>query len=207
MKNVDRHDTVNLAKALRALAEDDRQDSAPPHVERSVMDAWERMQRGRIVRVRRSAHVPRSAVLAAAVAAACVVIGLVVRRPDAPTGSPRGTVAPIASAVQTTADAPQVAAPTAPAPVPRPRRARPRRSERQPSVSPPVVIVSDPLLDATTASVVRVRVPRSALATLGIALVEPDGTGQVDLEMIVGEDGVARAIQRAVPVRAAALQE
>jgi hypothetical protein len=67
--------------------------------------------------------------------------------------------------------------------------------------------VSDPLLDATTASVVRVRVPRSALATLGIALVEPDGTGQVDLEMIVGEDGVARAIQRAVPVRAAALQE
>ena len=90
MKNVERHDTVNLAKALRALAEEGRQDSAPPHVERAVMDAWALMQPARIDRPRRGARVPRSAVLAAAAAAAGVVVAVLVSRTNAPTGSRSG---------------------------------------------------------------------------------------------------------------------
>jgi hypothetical protein len=62
------------------------------------------------------------------------------------------------------------------------------------------VLVADPILDATGASVVRVRVPRHALATLGFPVVEPDEGGSVDLEMLVGEDGVAYTIRRAMPV-------
>jgi hypothetical protein len=58
----------------------------------------------------------------------------------------------------------------------------------------------DPTLDGTTTSVVRVRVPRAALATLGLPVVQSDASGLIDLEMLVGEDGVARAIRRAVPV-------
>jgi hypothetical protein len=62
------------------------------------------------------------------------------------------------------------------------------------------VLVSDPILDASAMSIVRVRVPRTALATLGIPLVEPNVGGSVELEMLVGEDGVARTIRPVVPV-------
>lgn len=83
---------------------------------------------------------------------------------------------------------------------------------RQPAAQPPdragsgsggVVLVADPLLDASAATVVRVRVPRRALVSLGIPLTEPDAGGSVDLEMLVGEDGVARTIRRAVAVAGA----
>jgi hypothetical protein len=63
-----------------------------------------------------------------------------------------------------------------------------------------VVLVADPILDTSTTTLVRVRVPRSTLVTLGIAPLEPDEAGSVDLEMLVGEDGVAQVIHRAVPV-------
>jgi hypothetical protein len=53
---------------------------------------------------------------------------------------------------------------------------------------------------ASAASIVRIRVRRTALMTLGIPLVEADDRGSVDLEMFVGEDGVARTIRRVVPV-------
>jgi hypothetical protein len=42
--------------------------------------------------------------------------------------------------------------------------------------------------------------PRTALPTLGIAVADLDQSGWVDLEMLVGEDGAARTIRRAVPV-------
>jgi hypothetical protein len=40
----------------------------------------------------------------------------------------------------------------------------------------------------------------TALAPLGIPFVDPNDGGSVDLEILVGEDGVARTIRRAVPV-------
>jgi hypothetical protein len=63
-----------------------------------------------------------------------------------------------------------------------------------------MVLVADPLLDASATSIVRVRLSRTALVTLGIPLVEPNDGGTVDLEILVGEDGVARTIRRALPV-------
>ena len=65
---------------------------------------------------------------------------------------------------------------------------------------PGLVLVADPILDVNAVSIVRVRMPRTALAPLGIPFVDPNDGGSVDLEILVGEDGVARTIRRAVPV-------
>jgi hypothetical protein len=62
-----------------------------------------------------------------------------------------------------------------------------------------MVLVADPILDASATSIVRVRVPRAALATLGLPLVDPNERGSVELEMLVGEDGITRTIRRARP--------
>lgn len=46
----------------------------------------------------------------------------------------------------------------------------------------------------------RVRMTRRAFSRLGVPITNPDGDGLVDVEVLVGEDGVARSIRRAVPV-------
>jgi len=43
--------------------------------------------------------------------------------------------------------------------------------------------------------VVRVRVPRATLPSLGIAVIDPGAAGTVDLEVLAGVDGLARTIR------------
>jgi hypothetical protein len=62
------------------------------------------------------------------------------------------------------------------------------------------VIVPDPLVDPTTLRVVRVRMSRMALATLGMPLVNPDADSLVEVEILVGDEGVAQSIRRAALV-------
>jgi hypothetical protein len=58
------------------------------------------------------------------------------------------------------------------------------------------VIVPEPFSD-TALHVVRVRMARMALATLGMPIADPDAEGLVDVEILVGDDGVARSIRNA----------
>ena len=53
----------------------------------------------------------------------------------------------------------------------------------------------DPGVEAATLSVMRVRLSRSVLASLGVPVAQPDAPGMVEVELVVGEDGVARAIR------------
>jgi hypothetical protein len=46
----------------------------------------------------------------------------------------------------------------------------------------------------------RVRMTRRDFSRLGVPIGNPDGDGLVDVEVLVGEDGVARSIRRAVTV-------
>ena len=62
------------------------------------------------------------------------------------------------------------------------------------------VIVPDPLVDPTTLRVVRVRMSRMALATLGMPLVNPEADSLVEVEILVGDEGVAQSIRRAALV-------
>jgi hypothetical protein len=46
----------------------------------------------------------------------------------------------------------------------------------------------------------RVRMTRREFSRLGVPMANPDAEGLVDVEVLVGEDGVARSIRRAVAV-------
>jgi hypothetical protein len=49
-------------------------------------------------------------------------------------------------------------------------------------------------------TLMRVRMTRREFSRLGVPLSNPEGDGLVDVEVLVGEDGVARSIRRAVAV-------
>jgi hypothetical protein len=62
------------------------------------------------------------------------------------------------------------------------------------------VIVPAPLVDQSALHVVRARMSRAALATLGMPIVDPNVDGLVEIEMLVGDDGVAQSIRHATLV-------
>ena len=72
----------------------------------------------------------------------------------------------------------------------------PATGEQSPGTSDqPYVLVGASRSDAATLNVVRVRMARSALATLGLPLPNPEAAALVDVDVFVGEDGIARAIR------------
>jgi len=58
-----------------------------------------------------------------------------------------------------------------------------------------LLLVGEPILRGESARIVRVRMPASALPSLGIRGVTGDLAETVDVEVLIGEDGVARAIE------------
>ncbi len=44
--------------------------------------------------------------------------------------------------------------------------------------------------------IVRLRLPRETLQSLGVVLLEPDAGGVIDIDVLVGEDGLARDIRQ-----------
>ena len=70
-----------------------------------------------------------------------------------------------------------------------------------PPINTGYVIVPEPFTDPAALHVVRVRMARMALATLGMPIADPDAEGLVDVEILVGDDGVARSIRNATFVR------
>jgi 2-methylaconitate cis-trans-isomerase PrpF len=57
----------------------------------------------------------------------------------------------------------------------------------------PVILVGEPLLDGEQVRLVRMRMPASALHALGVTA--SAAITDVDVDVIVGEDGVARALR------------
>lgn len=53
-----------------------------------------------------------------------------------------------------------------------------------------------PPLETEPLQLVRLRVPREALQGLGVPLLEPDAAGMVDLDVLIGSDGLPRNIRR-----------
>jgi hypothetical protein len=188
---------VDLERSLRALADEDRHLQAPSHVHTAVMHRWDVSRPfapPRHQSRRRNARLLAIGSLAAAIATVLVMY----RAPSAPS-PPRPVVARPVEKGHVVTPAPTVDH-DARAAARWPRRPRGRGPTAAPPDEPGIVLVMDPALDLNAASLVRVRVPRATLATLGIPLVEPQRSGSVDLELIVGEDGIARMIRRAVPV-------
>ena len=55
---------------------------------------------------------------------------------------------------------------------------------------------AEPVRDGEALQLIRLRLPREALQTLGIVLLEPDAGGSVDVDVLIGEDGLARDIRK-----------
>ena len=60
-------------------------------------------------------------------------------------------------------------------------------------IAPTVILVGEPVRDGEQIRLVRMRMPAAALHTLGIT--SPGALAEVDVDVIVGEDGVARAVR------------
>ena len=64
-----------------------------------------------------------------------------------------------------------------------------------PSGATTMVLVGEPILAGEPVRVVRMRVPISSLSALGVRSMTGDLVEAVDVDIIVGDDGVARAIR------------
>jgi hypothetical protein len=79
-------------------------------------------------------------------------------------------------------------------------RDRPRPLALQPAAAAPIVrLVADATLENEPLQIVRVRLPRTSLGALGITLISAEASSLVDVDVLVGSDGLPRAIQHIAP--------
>jgi hypothetical protein len=64
---------------------------------------------------------------------------------------------------------------------------------------PLIRLVADPVFQNEPLTLVRLRLPRTSLAAIGIAFAEPEKASLVDVDVVVGSDGLPRSIQRIQP--------
>jgi hypothetical protein len=186
-----------IDESLHALAADDERVAVPPEVEAAVLRAWDMQPAGRAPAPqgprwhRAWVFVPAAAVVVLAAALLQRDSATIEQLPPPP--AEKGIPAPVAAsppAKETNFSAGDVPA------------VRPSFTNRRqvPAVDEGYVIVPEPLAERATLHVVRVRMARVGLASLGLPIVNPDAEGLVDVEILVGEDGVARSIRRAALV-------
>jgi hypothetical protein len=192
-------------ESLRALAADDAAAQVPPHVDAAVMAAWDAGNRER--RRRERGLLNRRAALAWAIAGAVAVIVVAIaavvgsRAGDDESRRAGRDIVPGESAVPLLPDiVPETVAPSRGPERPAPPGRTARRSIAAPPVDLAYVLVPDAGVGAPPLTMMRIRMPRSTFARLGVPIANPDGDGMVDVEVLVGEDGVARSIRRAAAV-------
>ena len=171
---------MNFDAAWRAFEQDDARIKAPAVLEGRVLHM---LRASRVERSRRRMVFAKPSLCATA---AALLLGMLVRRPDD------------APPLRNLASRP-LASDTAPAALkPEARRDRPVIPARNPRPSTAVraattVTITQAFPEAL--QVVRLRVPREALEPLGLVLFEPGAQGIVDVDLLVGEDGLPRDIR------------
>jgi hypothetical protein len=192
---------MNVEQSLRALAADDATARVPPHVDAAVLAAWDdncREHHGRAPAARRK-RVVLGFAMAGAFAASLVAVVITWRGGN----EARHTLGHIAPEKSVAPGVPEAVAGAIAPPRGMEQPMAPARARRRPVVSPATgaayVLVPDAYMDAPL-MMMRVRMPRSAFSRLGVPIANPDGDGMVDVEVLVGEDGVARSIRRATAV-------
>ena len=181
--------TDRFDEAWRAYAEMERTVHAPLHLEARVLTAVKHAQLAPPP-PRRSKHV------AWLVAAATVAIGVAA----AMSGGPDTPPVPLPSRAH--------AAVLLPAPV---AEARPQRPAAAPVIAINTVdwlaredevriilmmFETTPPLPSEPLQLVRLRIPKEALPGLGVSLFDPDTGGTVDVDVLVGEDGLPKNIRK-----------
>jgi len=187
--------------ALQDLATADARAMVPSTVKAAVLRAWDVEQiagsAGRLERNHR-VHAWRN-VAAWALVPTAVAVGAVLAmltRDPAPARNLRFSSVRTEGPIHVPADQP-VRSPSDETGVPQPARHFLTDTRREP-IESGYVIVPEPFSDPTALYVVRVRMARAALAaTLGMPMIDPDAEGLVDVEMLVGDDGITRSVRSA----------
>lgn len=185
-----------VRRALEALAADDESRRARPHVERAVLDAFDRQPLGRPGTIALTVQLATAALIIIGLATAMYVY---TSRVPVPPRLPESGSESLATALPTSSLPPPT--PEAPTTVQNRRAsvARPARSTaveapgQAPSEAPRVLLVRDG--GETFRQAVQVSVPRSYLPLLGVPIIDPDAGGMIDIEVLLGEDGQSRAIR------------
>ena len=66
--------------------------------------------------------------------------------------------------------------------------------------APLLVLMADPLFDEEPLQLVHLRLSRTSLEALGITPSEPEASSLIDVEVVVGSDGLPRAVRALRPV-------
>jgi len=76
-----------------------------------------------------------------------------------------------------------------------------RAADAGPIVAGPIVtLAADRAFETEVRHIIRVRVPQEALQAFGVPLPDPEASHLVDVDVLVGDDGLARDIRRIRPV-------
>ena len=150
-------DSGDLQRVMAALRDEESQVVTPPHLEASVLAAWDASRPSRAAGVVGRFDAPRVRLVqyGAAVAAGLLLavglgeLGVGLRKASMPAPRREGTL----------------------------------------------LLVGGPILEGENVRVVRMRMPASRLLNLGFRSTAGAPSDPIDVDLIVGEDGVARAIQ------------
>jgi hypothetical protein len=193
-----------VRRALSALAEADRGRHAPPDVERALLEAFDHSeQKGHAVRHPVVAWTVRLAAVAAALF--LTMSGLIYVLGRNRSATPRADQSVGAPAHDVAAAHDEVLRPSRSSPAPpvaaRGDRQGPRLNHGQAIVHrrktgrDANLTVSSNGESDDVVRVVRMRLPRASLQLLGIPTIDPDAVGTTEVELLVGEDGLARTIR------------
>lgn len=177
--------------ALAALADVDVNHRAPQTLERAVLDAFDRKQRrGFVFRTCSTFWGHRYEALGTATAAAIALTVYAQWRSPANSAEPLRIQDPIPAVTATIASNPL----DLPTPLVAAVAARPPTPTRRVRSTPePVATTSIDSVDVVHA--VHVQVSRTMLPLLGIPIIDPDAPGTVNVEFLLGNDGLARTIR------------
>ena len=191
-----------VVAALRALADNDRQMTAPPSLEASLIEAFRANQAKRASLIRR--QISLAAVCAVATAAA-IVIAVMANRPPKTTPAPPREVAntlPARPVPQSAQSATRVVA-AAPS-----HHARPAVSKRvhkamrnvargqgEYEVVTDFFALMDPAPPLGRGEILRVQVPAATMRAVGLPVSEDHLADRIQADVLVGEEGLPRAIR------------
>jgi hypothetical protein len=178
-------DDTALTRALRALAEEEAGVETPPHIEAALMARFDDHQRGRrLVRPRARMLVRGAATMAAGVTLFGAVMlerELAPVRIDPPHPPTISFERERAAMQRTSAEHDAMPA------------VESTKASRTIEPRSAVVLVGGPMASGELVQVVRMRVDRSALTALGIT--QSGSADTVEIDVLVGEDGVARGLR------------
>jgi hypothetical protein len=184
-------DEQTLTTGLRALSLAYQEEQAPWNVEAALRNTFAEAQRPAPVRHRRM-WIP-----AAMAAAALLAAGAGYRITHWSTASNLAVIAELPLRVEPPMELAVAEEPPARAVEPAPAAVRPVRATRaiqRDGLFFPL-LYGDDLSNLEAGRVVRVRLPGTALASFGVPVSEERRTERVEAEVLLGEDGLARAIR------------